>query len=416
MAMTLQASVNAFINERKDYYLQWMYDAPIIISQKHFQRICTLQEVLYKLIQEFVTNYDKYKQLMPLSVGETQILAAFQHKKYHIGTYRTDFVYGANMQEKAIEITCRFALNGIFLSFITEQVARNFKLANMPEIPTDHPHQGLMGHLENYLSNTQNVVVLKGSDIKNESKIFTKILERAGYLVKSIHFTRIQENHDVLKDALVISELALEEILSLDYTTVKVLAEVNLLNDFRTVFLVHDKRFFAVIGNDTLQKNALSAQEITLFKDFYIPTYNYVSDNRSIWENAKINKNDWIIKHRSLGKSQQVFAGSVTKEKEWQQLFERKDIDDMILQKWVHQKTIAGNIKDKYFNDFITGTLLFFDNHFFGFGTFRTSSHPVTNVVDDRKATSLILQNDQDIERIDANSTMPNNYNLCVIK
>jgi hypothetical protein len=48
-------------------------------------------------------------------------------------------------------------------------------------------------------------------------------------------------------------------------------------------------------------------------------------------------------------------------------------------------------------NDYVTGTLLFFQGGYFGPGMFRASSHPVINVGDDRKiaAASLLAAHDE---------------------
>ena len=70
----------------------------------------------------------------------------------------------------------------------------------------------------------------------------------------------------------------------------------------------------------------------------------------------------------------------------------------MILQEWIPQKRITGKIKGEKFEDFVTGTLLYFDDNYFGMGDFRTSSHPVTNKVDHRKACSLIRASNTELD------------------
>lgn len=64
--------------------------------------------------------------------------------------------------------------------------------------------------------------------------------------------------------------------------------------------------------------------------------------------------------------------------------------NNLVLQKWVPQRTFEGNIGNKKFNDYVTGTFLFFDNNYFGFGPFRTSSLQVANQIDHRKAFALL--------------------------
>jgi len=172
---------------------------------------------------------------------------------------------------------------------------------------------------------------------------------------------------------------------------------LNIINDFRTIFLIHDKRFFSVLSNSELRKTVLTKDEITLFERYYIPTYSY-GEKKELWKKAKKEKDKFILKHRSLGKSEKVYAGIVTEKKVWDALFEADDLKDLILQEWIAQTKIKGTIDDISYEDYITGTLLFFDDNYFGFGDFRTSSFPVTNQGDHRKACSIIRANNESID------------------
>ena len=395
--MNLEESVQQFIEDKKEYYKQWIFEEPIVISKSHNASMQKLQNVMYKLIKEFVVNYEEYKEHMPVSEDVERVLTIFKRKDYNIGTYRTDFVYDENNQVKLIEITCRFALNGMFLSGLMNDIAKENIPDSLKEIKIKDQYLPIYQHLNEYLKNSSAVCVLKGNDTRNESKIYIDILKRTGLELIEVSYNELESNLEKLSNSLVISELSFDEILSLSEKTLNALASSNLINDFRTVFLIHDKRFFSVLSKTALQAKALTSEEISFFENYYIPTYcSYEAKEK--WEMAKNNKDEWIIKHRSLGKSQKVFAGIVTPVEEWAAIFESADFKDMTLQKWIPQKTIKGRIQKEEFEDFVTGTLLFFDDNYFGYGDFRTSSHPVTNKVDHRKVAGLIL--DEKIEKI----------------
>lgn len=395
--MTLEKSVQEFIKGKKDYYQQWIFDEPIVISAAHNADFVRLQKIMYKLINEFVIGYKNYKHLMPVSVEVEKVLDVFNQKEYKIGTYRTDFVYDTNNQVKLIEITCRFALNGVFSSGLMDAVARGTTPKSLQNIKIKDQYSPIYKHLNEYLKEATSICILKGEDVRNESKLYTDILKRTGLVVNEVLYTEIDHNFDKLEKAWVVSELSFDEILSFSKDTLMKLISANLINDFRTVFLIHDKRFFSVLGKKQLQNKVLTQEEIFFFEKFYIPTYT-ANEAEDIWKKAKENKNEWIIKHRALGKSQKIYAGLVTPIEEWEAIFESADLKDFILQKWIPQKTIKGTISGEVFNDFVTGTALFFDDHYFGFGDFRTSSHPVINKVDHRKAAGLIL--DEEVRNI----------------
>ena len=396
--LKLEDSVNAFAAENLAYYQQWLFDEPLYISTAHTARMQSLQQVMFTLVKYFVENYQDYSELMPVSDKANQVMALFRNKAYLPGTYRTDFVYDENQQVKLIEITCRFALNGMFLPAVMNLHSQSFVAKTHPNHSLSTPYTNIYAYLDELRKGAGHIVILKGSDTRNESKIYKGIYQETGITVSELHHDDIEANLVLLEGAWIVSELALDEILSLDLDVIKFLASQNVINDFRTVFLLHDKRFFSVLGDEDFQKAALTAEERRFFNAYYVPTY-CAERHPDIVAEAKANKNAWILKHRALGKSQSIFAGIVTKQAEWDEILDTSNLDDYVLQAWVPQKTYAASVKGTPYNDYITGTLLFFDNNFFGFGDFRTSSFPITNVVDHRKA-SCVIMSEQDMESI----------------
>lgn len=238
---------------------------------------------------------------------------------------------------------------------------------------------------------------LKGAVDKNESKYLIPILEKAGYPVHIISVDEIADNLHLLEEAAVISELDHTELCRLPLVIIERIMAAHLLNDLRTVFLIHDKRFFSIISNESFLKKVLSQAEINDFQKMMIPIYTKLQ-RPDLWAMAQKEKDYWIIKPHALGRSINVFAGCVTSEEEWQQVFSSGLIEGMILQPYIGQRKFRGFIGDREYNDYIAGTLLFFDDHFFGPGMFRASSFPVTNKVDDRKIASLVTA---DVEYFD---------------
>lgn len=388
--MNLTESVKIFTQDKKAYYKQWIFDQPVVLSQKHNEKMQRLQKILGRLITHFVTHYNEYRHLMPLSERAEQVIQLHEDKPYKIGTYRTDFVYDKNNQVRLLEITCRFALNGMFLSAVMNDLGNDLKSKNQFDVQTQDLYTPILDHMLELIGDADKVIVLKGADRRNESKLFTPIFERSGLPVKVLELEQIASSISLFSNSFIVSELGLEEILSLSEVSVQALIDSNLINDFRTIFLVHDKRFFSILYNESFRKAVLSLEEETFFQSFLVPTYNYGIE-QTIWEAARQDKDSWVIKHATLGKSQQVHAGVVTSEEEWEALFQT-DMSQMVLQKWVDTERVKGSIDDQNYNDYLTGTLIFFDDHYFGLGDFRTSSFPVTNKTDHRKACTFVLK------------------------
>jgi len=387
--ITFKDSVNIFVEEKKDYYNQWVFDKPVVVSSEHSLKIERLQKIIYKLILFFVNNFQEYQDLIIVSPKTKLICEALSNVNYKVGTYRTDFVFDKHKNPKLIEITCRFALNTIFVSSIYDRLSKDIQKRLLANPNSKSRYNNLISYLEK-ISGKGDIFILSGEDKKNESILFKEIFERTGRKVTRIYFTDIDSAlPGISKDVFIISELTLSEIESLSLDTIVKLSTLNLVNDFRTALLVHDKQFFSVLSNQKFQNACLDSKEQLLLCDFLIPTYNSQESPES-WNNAKTNKDKWILKHRALGKSESIYSGAVTEQSEWSRIFEEEDLEQYILQEWVVQPLFESQLKNKTYKDYVTGTYLFFNNNFFGFGPFRTSSHPVTNVVDDRKAIAII--------------------------
>lgn len=391
--LSLKESVRVFVEERNAYYKQWVFDKPVIISAPHHAELARLQKLMYRMIVHFVTHYDQLSHLMPVEPEVKKVMSLCNQRPYKVGTYRTDFVYDAEQGVRIIEITSRFALNGMFLSAVMDELATRHLKCFLPELKVQRPYEAIYDHFSTYLAGIETVCILKGSDQRNESKIYADIFKRMGLQLYDIPFDQVAEHKALLSQAWIISELSFDEILAIPEESMHWLSQLNVINDFRTIFITHDKRFFEVLCTEELQAAVLNQEEQVFFRKFLVPTFSG-KDADAPWEEARANKNQWIIKHRALGKSQSVYAGPVTEEDDWEALFHSDEKDDLVLQRWIDQKTVKGQIGQEHFDDFITGTLLFFDDHYFGPGDFRTSSFPVTNVKDHRKASSLTLSAD----------------------
>ena len=386
----LSEAVDTYAVGKYAYYNQWMFDEPVFISRKEDEDIQALQKVLYKVIRYFIENYDDWSHLMPLNAESRRVFDAFKERPYNPGSYRVDTVFDQNRQQKIIETTCRFALNGFFIACNSDKFSRTYQAASPDCPPAINRHASFMEYLEGLIGKHRRIVVLRNADSRNSSKFFIPIFQKMGFEVVVILPEEVNQRKGELVDGFVVSELSIEELERLSDETLAVLASSDMINDLRTVMLVHDKRFHAVLGREEIREAALSPEEIDLLDLFYVPTY-AGGEAPEFWEEARLNKDAWILKHRSLGKSEEVYAGVVTSEEEWSHLFDRDDLGEFVIQRWIEQLKFDGTVNGEKFSDFVTGTLLFFDDDYFGPGLFRTSSFPVTNVTDDRKMFCVTL-------------------------
>ena len=376
----------------REYLRQWTHDVPLAIRPETHERMRRVQQLYLKCIRHFADNYlDRYRGLMPVPDRVAEILALCRRKPYRPGAYRTDFIVGEDNRIRLIETTCRFALNGFFRAGVFAQLAQEYARAH-PGIRVIDPHTPFFGRLMDYFGPFERVCVLLGwNTARNESKFFTPVFEAAGYPVAGIPAADVPARVGELEGAAVIGELSHEELCALPAETVEAIVGSNLLNDLRTVFLVHDKRFFALLHRDEFMRNALTPGERGEFRPYLVPTFTRHL-NPEIWAEARQHKDRWIIKPFNNGMSIDVFAGPLTGAADWEALFDSGRADSMVLQEYIPQRKFRGTIAGAPREDYAASTLLFFEEGYYGTGVFRASSCPVTNQGDDRKIAALVTE------------------------
>jgi hypothetical protein len=387
----------------REYLRQWTYDVPLAIRPETHARMCRLQQLYLKCMRHIAEHYlDRYRDLMPVPDRVAEILELCRHRPYRPGAYRTDFVIGEDNRIRLIETTCRFALNGFFRAGVFAQLTQEVVRAH-PGIRHLDPHTPFFGRLMDYFGSFNRVCVLLGwNTARNESKFFVPIFEAAGFPVEKIPVAEVPSSTHLFENAAVIGELSHEELCALPADTVEAIVGSNLLNDLRTVFLIHDKRFFALLHRDEFMRNALTPEEREEFRPYLAPAFTrHLSPE--IWPEARNNKDRWIIKPFNNGMSIDVFAGPITDAAEWEALFDSGRADNMVLQEYIPQRKFRGTIAGTPREDYAASTLLFFEDGFYGTGVFRASAHPVTNQGDDRKIAPLVTP---DFEHFEADNIL----------
>ena len=387
----------------RDYLRKWTYDVPLAICPETHGRMRRIQQLYVKCIRHLAEHYlDRYLDLMPVPDRVAEILGLCRRRPYRPGAYRTDFVVGLDNRIRLIETTCRFALNGFFRAGTFAQLAQEYVHAH-PGLRSLDPHAPFFDAIMDYFGPFERVCVLLGwNTAKNESKFFIPVFENAGFPVEQIPAADVPSSTHLFENAAVIGELSHEELCALPAETVEAIAGSNLLNDLRTVFLIHDKRFFALLHRDEFMQNALTPEEREEFRPYLIPTYTRHL-NPEIWPEARNHKDRWIIKPHNNGMSIDVFAGPITSAADWEALFASGRADSMVLQEYVPQRKFRGTIAGTPRHDFAAGTLLFFEDAFYGIPVFRASSHPVTNQGDDRKIAPLVTP---DVDQFESDNVL----------
>ncbi|MBO4404524.1 MAG: hypothetical protein J5780_04245 [Treponema sp.] len=267
-------------------------------------------------------------------------------------------------------------------------------MKKFPDSKRNSRYEELINCMLEITGDSKNIFVLKSADRTSAIGFYKKLYEFYGKTVTVLEAEEVEKNVSSWNGNFLISALNQKDILSFSMDTIKAMIDSRMYNDFRTVFLVHDKRFMRLWFKDDFTGRFLTDEETDFIRKHAIETYVCAesatdSETARAMNDAYLHKEKYILKHHRLGKSEKVYAGVLSSDEEWKALFDSGAVNEMIMQPFLKQKTFPVVWEGKTFDDYICGMMLCVDDRYFDSGMFRASSCPVTNKTDDRKACAV---------------------------
>ena len=397
--------------DKTAYYHQWYHDRPMLITSERRDELRRMQALLYKCIVYMAEHYSEWvPQYMPLDDKVMEILDRQSRYPFRAGAYRPDYLISDDGRLLLVEITCRFFGHGIWANYPSVVKAEQF-MAEHPGTSWENRYDELLTYMRDAIPANSPVYVLKSGDRGSESTFYTKFYEYYGHEVTIYEAAEVEAHIDQWShDAVVFSALNQHDLLSFKMETLQAMIDARMLNDFRTIFLMHDKRFLSLIFVDAFTQQCLTEEETVFLRQHTIPTYlqphpltpspkgeGEAFGSEEIWEDALAHKDKYILKPYDLGKSVGLYAGVMTDEETWKSVHSSQSIvHSYILQPFIRQRTYPCEWErlrvgepcsgmGKHYDEYVCGMMLCIDDRYFDSGMFRTSSAPVTNKVDDRK-------------------------------
>ena len=372
--------------DKTAYYHQWYHARPMLITSEPRDELRRMQALLYKCIVYMAEHYREWvPQYMPLDEKVIEILDRQSRYPFRAGAYRPDYLISEDGRLLLVEITSRFFGHGIWANYPSVVKAGQF-MAEHPEASWENRYDELLTYMRDIIPAGRPIYVLKSGDRGSESAFYTKFYEYYGHEVTVYEAAEVEAHIDQWShDAVVISALNQEDLLSFKMETLQAMIDARMLNDFRTIFLIHDKRFLHLIFVDDFTRQCLTEE------------YNR---NKEIWEDAMQHKDRYILKPYDLGKSVGLYAGVMTDEETWKSVIGKLGnlLNSYILQPFILQRTYPCEWEGKHYDEYVCGMMLCMDDRYYDSGVFRTSSAPVSNKVDDRKMC-VIHSDDNELKR-----------------
>jgi len=345
---------------------------------------------MHRCVLSVAKRYREFTHILQLSPRTLAILDMLQERPYSPGTYRPDILLCADGTWRACEITSRFMYSGYYASCFTDlasaQLAQARNITDRVDLLTP-----MFGYAMRPLQDAQSICVIKSDDRPEALKLYQPYYEAMGKQITMIPFEEFLLSKQELNFDFFISEIKQTDIWRLNDTQLKKLIDKQYLQDMRSAFLPHDKHFFALLREDLFTAPILTQEETTFLRNHIVTTYIYGSDS-VVWQDARTNRNAYILKHARLGKSEKVYAGCTVTQEAWEALFQSSEIVDMVLQPYMAQRRFETHWEEQEFLEYAVATILLFDDQYFGPGLIRGSSYPVTNQGDDRKFIPIITE------------------------
>ena len=384
--------------DKTDYYHHWYHDRPMLITSERRDELRRMQSLLYKCIAYMAEHYREWvPEYMPLEDKVMEILDRQSRYPFRAGAYRPDYIISDEGRLLLVEITSRFFGHGLWFTYPSVIKVEQFMAAN-PGKSWENRYNEMLTYMRDAIPAGSPIYVLKSSDRTSEIALYKKFYEYYGHEVTVYEAPEVESNIDKWShDAVVFSALNQQDLLSFKMETLQAMIDVRMINDFRTIFLAHDKRFLRLIFVDEFTRQCLTEEETSFLREHTIPTYMF-SSHPEIWKDALTHKDQYILKPYDLGKSVGLYAGVMTNEETWKNSLKASENGKFILQPFIKQRTYPCEWEGKHYDEYVCGMMLCMDNRYFDSGMFRASSAPVTNKVDDRKM-SYIHSDDEKLKK-----------------
>ncbi len=394
--MTLEQLFAELHSELIPYYRSWTHDAPMVVSRARDNELRRMSSLLYRACLHYVKCYRDYLGLISYDDKILELLEYAERYPYRAGTWRPDYLILENGGLKFCEITSRFFANGYFLSYFMECTGEAF--AREAGITDRLSYfEEMLAYFADMPQGRRRLSVIKSADKSDSIKLYVPFYRALGMQPLIFEADEVEKNLRGMEGSMVVSALNQQYLLSYSMQTLKTLCDYRMTNDFRTIFLLHDKRFFRLIFEDSFTCAVFDEEETAFLREHVVETYLWGEEEA--WEKARKDKDGFIVKHHCLGKSEKVYAGCLTRPDEWEQLFATGQTRHMILQPFMRQRICTTSWQGQLLDDYVAGTVLTIDDRYFGTGLFRTSTRPVINQTDAHKIAQLVTDEAERLDR-----------------
>lgn len=359
-------------------------DVPVLMRESQLPALQACTVVLEKALAQVVHHYatdSRIQRIYGLDEEFHGMLALAADVPYNVGAFRPDFLQAANGQLKICEIGARFPLNGWMISYYMERVMAQVSIWKGKK--TRRVLHNIPDLFLTLFNHEQPLVLVLDTEQGSEIHWLIELFRQKGLMVSIARPKELS----IEKGMCVLQGQPVRQfILEMDRTELKnftpnvlqyIVRHSTYINDIRTLILVHDKRILAVLYDEAIMRDYLSAEEYAIIRPYLIPSFSlHTAQIRKKYREAK---NGWVLKQSSGGRGEGMYMGHECTPVLWQDVitnyWKSYMVQEYVQQHPYHLSTAASNETVH-----LVGMLLCLNKTFCGPGIFRGSSHEVINV------------------------------------
>lgn len=334
-------------------------------------------------------NNTKLQELLPVHQKIKDILLRAP-PQYHLGTLRPDVLLGDDGSLQVCEINARFPMNGYLISAFANEAIHEYSMK--PSSSLAQQSMSPISSLRCFIPDLRARLVKDDVDTvwlirANESTHDTSMLPAAlGVNMRHCSpanlaclpnceglFYKDTDGHHVQIKSCVL-ELEQDEYLELSDDVLNALAQMSFegkaLNDFRTIFLAHDKKMLAILRSDMYEIDEHNRQ---LLKKYIVPT---IIPKTATLHYEGLEGASLVLKPSLLGKGIGIVMQKNMSEEDFlNELRQNLPRADYVIQKYIKQRKVEIMRVDGEIELLNTvGIVSTFDGKFYGPGVFRSNN------------------------------------------
>jgi hypothetical protein len=355
---------------------------PVTVTREYIERLRDLSRVLDIGLRAIVAHYfddPRISAIYGLPEALVEMLRHIADKPYRIGFYRPDFVYDLEGQPRICEIGARYPLNGWMLSQYGAEVYAPSVAWMESAAPVAQRY--FLDELCAQYRPGDTVAMVHAREAGTEIFLLGKALQERGVTFVQAHpaLLYMKEGHLCIGDVVVnacILEMDRSELPLIPGDVVQHLIESGAyFNDIRTLILVHDKRTLAVLWDEAIMRDLLSAEDRAILRSFLIPSF--AIGDASGCEALLARDEDMIVKRSSGGRGVDALVRSACGEAGWRARISAEWAQDMY-QLYLPQREFRAPGEGRPVH--LVGMQLCRDGTSYGAGVFRGSDEKIINM------------------------------------